>query len=228
MSLRSMLPYWKYWVARLHPDVVLIYPSPAFYLGSTAMREIAAPVATVTPTAPVPSNRFESRFFGRIRSILSAAVPRRVNMYRNQRQVRAKLADLPPMAEITSPPRTDLAAFEHDLDDLVMAIQLSGAHVVLLTHAQRAGLPIESRNLPDLWAARIWSPTAALSVLIEFDRAANVIIGETAQRRKTQLVDSAAVLNGQFDSFGDLIHFSDRGAEIMANIIEPRIQFPAP
>ena len=130
--------------------------------------------------------------------------------------------------EITSPPRKDLAAFERELDELVESIRGSGALVVLSTHAQRASWPIERRDLPDLWGARFWSPTAALPVFVEFDRAANLIIKEVARQQSAQLVDAADILNGRFDCFGDLIHFNDKGAEIMASLIAQKVHVPSP
>jgi hypothetical protein len=226
MGLGSMKPYWTHWVARLRPDVVLIYPSPEFYLANTAVQQVPA-----SPPLPEPAvdHPFESRFINRLRAVISAAIPQWVNTYRKERQVRAKIAALPAATpEINSPPPADLAAFGRELNDLVESIRGSGPLVVLLTHAQRASWPIQRRDLPDLWGARFWSPTAALPVFVEFDRAANLIIKETARQQTVQLIDAADVLNGQFDCFGDLIHFNDKGAEIMASLIAQTVRIPSP
>jgi len=231
MTLGSMQPYWTHWVARLHPDVVFIYPSPLFYLEYPAPQQAAAasfpPASSSVPDAPL-DHPFESRFINRLRAVAGAAVPQWLTMCRVKRQVRAKLAALPARAEIDSPPAEGLAAFRRDLDGLVETIRDSGARVVLLTHAERASWPIERRDLLDLWASKVFWPHAALPVLVEFDRAANVIIGETARREAVQLIDAAAALNGRFDYFGDLVHFNDRGAEIMADLIAAQARIPGP
>lgn len=223
MTLGSMQPYWTHWLARLRPDVVLIYPSPEFYLWIPATQVALPP----DPGAAV-DHPFESRFIKRLRGVASAATPQWIKNYGMERQVRAKLAALPASPEINSPPPSDLAAFRRDLNELVESIRDSGPLVVLLTHAQRASWPIERRDLPDLWGARFFSPTAALPVFVEFDRAANVIIRETGRQQMVQLIDAAGALNGRFDCFGDLIHFNDKGAEIMAALIAQQIRIPAP
>ena len=227
MTLSSMMPYWTHWVARLRPDVVLIYPSPEFYLGKTAARQMPASAAIEPGASGVHS--FESRFLRRLRAVVSAAIPQWINSYRKERQVRAKIAALPAAtSEINSPVPADLAAFRHDLNELVETIRGSGARVVLLTHAQRASWPVERRDLPDLWGARFFFPSVALPVFVEFDRAANLIINETARQQTAQLIDAAGVLIGRFDCFGDLIHFNDKGAEVMANLIAQKVRVPPP
>jgi lysophospholipase L1-like esterase len=232
MMLASMHPYWTYWVARLHPDVVVIYPSPLFYLASWDPGAPKAPIP-VTAHATMPrksvadagiNHPFESRFIQRLRGVVSSVIPRWVSMYRSERDVRAELAEQPARPEIRSPPPQALAGFGDDLRGLVEAIRASGAHVVLLTHAQRASLPIERRALPDLWEARIWAPDATLAVFVAFDRAGNDIVRETARQESVQLIDAAAVLNGRFDCFADLNHFDDKGSEVMASLIAQQLR----
>src|ERR1019366_5496395 len=124
------------------------------YLGNTAAHKVALPPVPPAASSALRSNGapvaavahpFQSRFINRLRGVVGAATPRWINMYRNQRQVHAKLAALPAAPEINSPPPADLAAFGRDLNELVESIRDSGARVVLLTHAQRANWPIERR-----------------------------------------------------------------------------------
>jgi hypothetical protein len=234
MSLGSMRPYWAHWVARLNPDLVVIYPSPLFYLASS---EPVTPTAHAKPATPAaaaaPGNHaagaeldhpFESRFIKRLRGVASSATPRWVSMYFNERRVRAALGAQPAVPEVRSPPPADLASFRVDLTELVESIRSSGARVVLLTHAQRASLPIERRTLPDLWEARIWVPRAALPVFVEFNLAGNEIIRETARQESAQVIDVARVLNGRWDCFGDLNHLDDKGAELIADTIMQQLR----
>jgi hypothetical protein len=239
MTLGSMRPYWTYWVSRLHPAVVLIYPSPLFYLTASQASAPASrarpplPAAAVSPPlagagqlAPeaTPVHPFESRFIKRLRGVASSVIPRWVSMYQNEREVRAELAAQPAAPEVRSPPPRALANFRDDLTGLVDLIRASGARVILLTHAQRASLPIEPRVLPDLWEMRIWAPNTALPVFVEFDRAGNEIVREAARQQSVQLIDAAAVLNGCFDCFADLNHFDDRGAQLMASLISQQLR----
>jgi lysophospholipase L1-like esterase len=233
MIVGTMQGYWTNWVARLHPDVVLIYPSPLLYLGNTAVHGVQprpVPPSTLpssaAPDAPV-DHPFESRFLSRVRGYAGALVPRWVNMYRLEHRVRATLAALPPAPDINSPPAEDLAAFRRDLNGLIECIRSSGARVILLTHAERAGWPIERRDIPDLWAMRAYLPHASLPELVEFDRVGNAIIRETAQQQQVQVIDTAAELNGRFDSFGDLVHFNDKGADTVASLIAQQTRLPS-
>jgi hypothetical protein len=233
MTLGSMRPYWTYWVSRLHPAVVLIYPSPLFYLTAsqasapaTPAVAVPAPVAAAGNPAPdaMPVHPFESRFIKRLRGVASSVIPRWVSMYRDEREVRAELAAHPAAPEVRSPPPRALVNFRDDLTGLIDLIRTSGARVILLTHAQRASLPIEPRVLPDLWEMRIWAPNTALPVFVEFDRAGNEIVREAARQKSVQLIDAAAVLNGCFDCFADLNHFDDRGAQLMASLISQQLR----
>jgi hypothetical protein len=228
MGLGTMRNYWTYWVARLHPDVVLIYPAPLLYIGSTSARSVAppsAPQSSAAPDAPF-HHPFESRFLARLRGYAGAAVPRWLSRYRLEHRVRVSLAAQPPSPEIDSPPAEDLAAFRGDLDGLIESIRRSGARVVLLTHAERADWPIRRRDIADLWAMRGFLPHSSLRELVEFDRAGNSIIRETAEHQGLQMIDTAAKLNGSFDSFGDLVHFNDKGADTMASLIAEQTQLP--
>jgi hypothetical protein len=228
MMLGTMRSYWTNWVARLHPDVVFIYSAPLLYLGNTAAHTVApppAPQSSAAPDEPI-QHPFESRFLKRLHGYAGAAVPRWVNRYRLEHRVRALLAAQPPSPEIDSPPAEDLAAFRRDLEGLIESIRSSGARAVLLTHAERADWPIRRRDIADLWAMRGFLPHSSLPELVEFDRVGNTIIRETAEHQGLQVIDTAAKLNGSYDSFGDLVHFNDKGADTVASLIAEQTHLP--
>ena len=240
MALGSMRSYWLHWVARFQPDVVLIYPSPLFYLAGAPPQSSApagtdaaaqspadAPSVPAAPDAEIP-HPFESRFIKRLRGVVSAALPRWVPMYLNQRRVRAELSKEPALKEITAPPPADLASFRTALTNLVETVSASGPRVVLLTHPQRATLPVARRVLPDLWEARVWTPQVALPVLVEFNLDGNDIIRSVAAERNLQLIDVAPVLRGCYECFGDLNHLSDKGAERVADTIATQLHLATP
>ena len=176
--------------------------------------------------AALPDNPFSSRFVKRLRGVIHAAVPAWVWMAVNRHQVEQKLAGLPAAALIHAPRAAGLAAYEHDLVSLIEAVRAGGARVVLVTHAQRAELPVTPRALPDLWEERTWVPQADLPVFIEFDRAANAVTARVAAREEVPLVDAAAQLNGCWDCFGDLNHFVDAGSARMADILARQLPPP--
>ncbi|MBS0581176.1 MAG: hypothetical protein JSR36_18120 [Proteobacteria bacterium] len=234
MTTGTMVSYWRNWVSRFQPDLVVVYSSPLFYLASDEPPQAAAAAPPAAPAeaapmpapAPLPGHPFSSRFVKRLRGVIHAAVPAWVWMAVSRHQVEQKLAGLPPEALIHAPRAAGLAAYEHDLVRLIAAVRAQGARVVLVTHAQRAELPLAPRALPDLWEERTWVPQADLPVFIEFDRAANAVTQRVAAREEVPVIDAAAQLNGCWDCFGDLNHFVDRGAERMADLLARQLPLP--
>jgi lysophospholipase L1-like esterase len=232
MTTGTMIGYWNNWVAHFRPDVVVVYSSPLFYLLSddskhgTVAPAPAAPAASLAAPAPLPEHPFTSRFVKRIRGVGHAAVPRWVWMALAKRQIAQTLQGIPQDARIHAPPAAGLAAYEHDLVRLVAALRAGGARVVLVTHAQRALLPVTARAEPDLWDERSWVPQADLPVFIQFDRAANAVTLEVAARERVQAIDAATALNGCWECFADLNHFSDQGAQRMAGLLAGQLPVP--
>jgi hypothetical protein len=234
MTTGTMVGYWNNWVSRFRPDLVVVYSSPLFYLTSDDHGRAAAPATLAAPApptampapAPLPSHPFTSRFIKRLRGVIHAAVPPWVWMAITRHQLMPQIEAIPPAQRIHAPPAAGLAAYEHDLVDLLAAIRASGARVVLVTHAQRAELPLAARALPDLWEERTWVPQADLPVFIEFDRAANQVTRRVAAREQVQAIDAAAVLNGCWDCFGDLNHFVDKGSQRMADLLARELPVP--
>src|SRR5206468_4128794 len=116
ISVKSMLPYWEKWASRLQPRVVLIYPSPIFYLDDEPP---APPRLDVPEEAPGLISRL--RFAQRVYETL-----RRTEWVRWVRQEwvlwRAKQRNGPD-GVFRSVPRDRLDLFSNDLAALVVAIR---------------------------------------------------------------------------------------------------------
>src|SRR5437868_1952237 len=61
MSLPTMLRYWQKWPAKFQPGIVLIYPSPQFYLDNESPRAL-----TPRPELEDQSRPTRSRFLERL------------------------------------------------------------------------------------------------------------------------------------------------------------------
>jgi lysophospholipase L1-like esterase len=205
LSVRSMVPYWHKWLARLKADVVVIYPSPLFYLD----------VQPPTPPAETPTVKvrpwFRSRFGDRIYDTL-----RRFTLLRWLRQ------------EIFARPRDDtfrevpadrLEQFTGDLKTLVETIQANGTKVVLLTHAIKVPSPPRPEDIGTLKAFQIIYPRSTPEILVAFEDAASNAERNLAQREKIPLIDAAAEFSGQEKLFADLVHFNDDGAKAFAGYL---------
>ncbi len=228
MTLGSMRDYWKYQVAQFRPNLVLIYPSSNFYLAMDRLNkpEILGNTGNQSsPDRPIlnPDIQLEyrSRFIGRLRDVFS--FPPYIQIYRDQITVQRAIAAEPKERLFSEIPEESLEMFKEDLTQLVIIVKESGARPVLITHAIRATDPPRSKDLPDLWSARVFIPRVNLNVIVPFEHAANAIMTQVAKDNNIQIIDSATSLNGCRECFGDLVHFSDLGARRFSSLIAKEI-----
>jgi hypothetical protein len=217
MTLRSMLPYYRVWASTFRPDVVVIYPSPLFYL-QDAILSRRGPNATAAPAPrpqPVPpaQNAFRSRFIGRLRDALDQ--PEFFVRWNDRRQIAALTANRPASWFFDGVPGDRVQLFGDDLRGLVEEVQASGARVVLVTHAFRCATPPTADDLVLLDRTRAFSPRATAATIHAFHGATNDEIAEIGRERSVPVIDADAVLSGHPEFFGDLIHFTDAGAAAM-------------
>ena len=114
--------------------------------------------------------------------------------------------------------------FAVELEMLVASVQRTGATPVLMAHAFRAALPLRAEDYRDLEAFRVFMPRAVPEVIAHFEAAANYEIRRIAAERRLLLVDFSREIEGCRECFGDLVHFTDRGATIVADAIATQIQ----
>ncbi len=143
ISVKSMLPYWEKWAARVHPQIVLIYPAPMFYLDDEPPRP---PRGDAPDEASGLTSR--SRFAGRIWDTLRRAewlrwVRREWLLWRDRDRQ-------DPDWVFRVVPQDRLEQFRDDLLALVLAIQAKGAEPILITHAIRAASPARPEDQDDL------------------------------------------------------------------------------
>lgn len=215
MSLPSMTLYWQHRLSALRPEAVLIYPSPFFYLAdeSPASRPAAA-VAGAHPGAAL-----RSRFLDRLRGTLHK--PDFLQVRLDRHAVAEQLATATPF---TTVPIGRLDDYQRDLARLVEAIQASGTTVVLMTHAIRfRGDEPDLDNRFAVWEERVYTPRADGEILVAFNTAANERLRALARTRKVRVIDVAAAVSGCDACFGDLVHFTDLGAQRVAAAIQPAL-----
>jgi lysophospholipase L1-like esterase len=204
ISVRSMVPYWRKWLARLRPDVVVIYPSPLFYVDDEPPKE---PPET-PPVAGRPGLR--SRFGERIFDTL-----RRFTLLRWLRQEMLTRSRDDTFPEV---PADRLERFTSDLRSLVETIRTDGAEPVLLTHAIKASNPPRPEDTNDLKAMQVFFPRATPEILVAFEEAAANAERTLARQEKVPLIDPAQ-FNGQRKLFADLVHWNDDGSREFADFL---------
>lgn len=212
MSLTGQVRLWDKWISRFRPDIVVIYPSPAFYLSNEAPRFDSYRTA---PTARPP--RLASRLVDRLKSRIQYPA------FIQRRRVAKEIADArngkPARWFYRQVPDERLALLRQHLDSLISTVRARGAMPVLMTHAMRFGdsLSGEDRDLLRSWVR--YTPRATEEVLLAFELESAAMERDLAKTRGVPLVDAAAIMTGRTEWFEDAIHFTDEGSSVMAGSI---------
>lgn len=210
-------------IAGLAPDAILFYPTPHQYL------DLEVPRATTglprPETLPDWFRPFLPRSTGRLRDAAKQVLPTPISMAIRRGEIGALLQSHPPGWEFTDIPPDRTAALDGDLRALVGAIREIGAIPILATHANRflgTSAPADE-ELMLMW--RRYAPRATAATILAFDSAANAVIRRVAADSSVAVVpvDSAFRASPSDSSFGDYIHFTNRGSGVVAATAAPVI-----
>src|SRR5262249_19778340 len=164
------------WVSRFHPAIVTIYTSPSFYL-------------TPAPPGPAPANTtpfprppwWQPRSLDRARDVIDYPD------FVQRRRVERGLAEIDAAHDASwffrTVPRDRLERYERDLTLLVRDVTITGAKVVLMTHATGFTRPVADADLLALegWREIVRRPTT--DVILDFEAAAADVTGGVAAKR---------------------------------------------
>jgi len=202
---------WNDWAARWSPNVVVIYPSPAFYL---------LPEGPDYPTRALPQVRPPAWWTPRIAARLSGQSfwPDFLAKRSLRRDIARKVAGQRRGWEYRAVPGSRLALYQGHLDSLVVAVEASGAEAVLVTHANRFPDPPagEDELLLLGWAR---DSRARPRVILDFEHAANAAMVAVARRRDAMLVDAAGRMSGRREWFTDFSHFTREGRAVLGDLV---------
>jgi lysophospholipase L1-like esterase len=206
---------------RTRPRFVVIYPSPANYIGTEE------PFCH-RPTAPVPSGASGGdhlRILGRLDQLAKRVVPpaamtafREADLWRTSRNIQ--------VAQRVS--EGTIRAFEADLECAVDRVLARGAVPVLVTHATYFGGELREVDRPTMMAWRRFYPELAESGFLDLEARANASVRNLASRRGLPLFDAAANIAPGAGSFADFVHFTDDGSRAMAHGLAAVIVSRAP
>ncbi|HEY4130222.1 MAG TPA: hypothetical protein VGM50_06370 [Gemmatimonadaceae bacterium] len=212
-GLQGIVRLWENYAAQFHPDIVVIYPSPAFYLGN------APPVWTPMPGKAAPDHDLPFRLrliesFHNVWETPDFLQKRRLEKWLAQDTV-GKSTDW----FFKGPPQDRLEAFGKDIDSLVKSVRADGSEPVLMTHAMRFSIPPQAGDQMLLMGWRRFSPRARPEVMLEFEVAAAQWMREYAAKENVPLVDVDKQLSGRRELFGDFVHFTNAGSSIVAGVL---------
>ena len=195
------------------PDVIVLYPSPGFYLNPRAPTPTRGAAGADT-TLPV-RNVLHIRVAGRAERQLRALVPNPVKGVLRKIVLQRRSAG-PTEPRFVDVPPDRLAKFEADLRRLIGVAKTTGADVVLMGHANATMEPAFSDSvLIGAWVYQF--PRATGKALVDFHARAYEFERELARDSGIAFVDlPAAFANRWKGSFADFVHFTDAGSGIVA------------
>jgi hypothetical protein len=215
MGLKSMLTLWRHWVAQFRPAIVIVYPSPGFYLSiEPGPSRAGAPHESRDPNPPWWTPRLAQRS-----TYQALSYPPFIQRRRVARALAAARAGHDSSWYFRGVPTDRLGHFLADLDSLVTGILEQGSTPVLMTHAMRFTIPPDPRDADLLNSWQEFTPQATGDVMLAFEQAAAQGTRELGSRRGIAVVDVAAAMSGHREWFGDFTHFTDQGSAVVAGLI---------
>jgi hypothetical protein len=229
MGIPAMASYYTDFVARIEPDVVLIYPSPSFYLSEEPPRSVdlsaQPPIraeARQGAGATLALGLQSFRFVPKGRSAVKRAVPLRWQRAVKEWKVKGVRSTHAADWVWHAVPEERMALFQDHLDKLVQTISGDGVHVILVTHTNRFRKNHQSLTSEDryhLAAIVALFPRATPDVVTDVDSAANEAIRAVARKHGIRVIEAEDRIPPSGEYFGDYAHFTDAGAAAMAGIL---------
>src|SRR5262249_53652466 len=145
-SLKTMAEYWEFWASQFQPQIVLIYPTPIFYLRDDPPGSRPA-AGSISDDERLP--RFRCRLFDRVAGAYRG-LPLSIRNFRRQWTIQQKFGRKPPPCFFSDPPAARLQLFREDAATLVREIRRRGAVPILVTYAMSAASPPRPADLLDL------------------------------------------------------------------------------
>ena len=228
MGLPAMRSYFEGVVAPASPDLVIIYPSPSFYLDLEPPRppvqvELAEAGATGAPRAgPTLPRPTDFRIVAKGRGVLRDFIPRGIQSRVRQYRLEAFRDGLGPTMLWDGVPQDRMALLEEDLRALALSVAASGAEPVLVTHVNRFQRSLDALSQDDrhhLLAINSLYPRATPQVLRDVDEAANEVVRRLARENGWSVIEASGWIPADAEHFADYAHFTDQGAARMAQVL---------
>jgi hypothetical protein len=204
------------WLGQFKPDLVAFYPSPQFYLDDE-------PPARAHTTTPTKERWFVPRLERRAKTWLRSLLPSHLQTWARQASIEWYARRHGPNWLWREVPEDRVQAFRDDLRTLVQTTRSLGARPVLLTHAHRFGATLTPLDREQLVALRKFYPRAATSLLVPFEQAMNRALLDTAQQMGVAAIDVEQRLGKNPELFADFSHFTDQGAQAMAELLSDEL-----
>ncbi len=224
MSLPTVIQDIKSRIATVSPDFVIYYPSPTQYLETNP--PLPAAPSDSTTTLPL----FQLRFTPHLRSAVKRALPERLTDGIRRIMISRARLKMGDSLLFESVPSDRLNKFESDLRELVFAIRSIGATPVLLVHQTRFSDTSAASDQRWLLAWERFYPHASGETILGFENRAGTITRKVAESLNVVLVDPrnfSDITGSKGDLFADFVHFTDRGAAVLAGEVRAKLMSDA-
>lgn len=229
LSLASMVPYIRRTVLPIGASILVIYPTPTFYLEVQPLHVDYTP-PTYRPPAllhlgnlTIEREALEPRIVTKGREVLKGLIPDFVVMEVRQMRLSARRAEHDSSWVWQTVPSDRMAIIRTHLDRLLDSVNADGLQPFLVTHANRfAGAMQDTigparRHLVNLMS--LYYPEATPRVLVGVDSAANALMRERGPVHGAVVLEAERHITASPSYFADFLHFTDAGADQMARIV---------
>ncbi|HEX4561864.1 MAG TPA: hypothetical protein VH113_08555, partial [Gemmatimonadales bacterium] len=213
----NLIRFWNLWASRFRPSIVIVYPTPKFYLDDPAPSPLSPQPPHILARPPWWHSRLWDHLHDRI------VIPPAIQAWRTRRALARATAGRPASWFFTEVPQDRMEAFGRDLDSLVQAIRSAGALPVVVAHATRYGPALTENDKRILLGWRLLTPRATAEATLAFEVRAEATIHDIADRRRVPLADADHAMTGHSDYFVDSQHFTDQGAAVLAGLLAQTI-----
>ncbi len=208
------------YLTELSPNYVVIYLSPLFELNQLPQSMDASALAK-SPSRPssksVNPSSVGSRFLDNMKDVIEK--PLFIQKWLDERAIASSRKRFGADSVYKTVPLESVENYLKAIEELVSRIRNTGAQPILATHAIAAISTEDSISRRILESFLKNTPRATPRILIEYEEVVRQRVLELGHRENTLVVDVASELNGRHEAFGDLVHFSDKGATRIANLL---------
>ncbi|HEX5358059.1 MAG TPA: SGNH/GDSL hydrolase family protein [Aquabacterium sp.] len=203
-------------IKQFKAKVVVIYPSPANYIGSEK------PLCD-QPSSPVPDQigiKDRIRLTGKVEQLSKKVLPPSIMTMWRQHDIAKSVQGITVVDKV---PESNIQSFKTDLACAVRTAHQAGAQVLLATHATYFGTTLRDSDRPMMTAWRRFYPELKEEGFIDLEQRTNAAIKELAQEMDLEMVDVDKAIPPGPDNFADFVHFTDAGAARMAQLLAPHV-----
>jgi lysophospholipase L1-like esterase len=223
LAVPGLIQLWRNWAVQFRPDVVVVYANSKFYLADDPPRAPRPNTLPLRVSLNANGERSPSlRIVQRLRDNIGRG--EWWNRRRFAEIARAKLRAHPATWPFQALPTDRLGQYLADVDTLLSQIQHDGATVILVVPATGLTARALANDAFAFVSERAVSPRATAAITAQFIAVAADSLRYLGARRAVRTVDAAAQINDRAGMLADGVHFTDKGAAVLAGLLAPAIR----